>query len=181
MSGISSPALRVTFGADGLVERRGAGRRLAQQARLLDVDADGLGDRLDRGRLAALGLKLPLRDVQLPQAVADVDGQAHDARLVSESARDGLLDPEGRVGGELEALAPVELLRGADKPDRALLDQVHEGQSETAVALGDRHHEAEIRLDHVLLGVVLAPLDPLGELDFLLRGQQRSRRNAVQE
>ena len=55
------------------------------------------------------------------------------------------------------------------------------GRPEPAVALGDRHDEAQVRLDHVLLGVVVAALDPLGKLDFLLRGQQRGGRDAVQE
>ena len=181
MSGISSPRSASPSGPTRLVERGGPGGGLAEHARLLDVDPDGLGDRLDRGRLAALRLELALRHVELAQPVADVDRQPHDARLVGQRAGDRLLDPQRRVGGELEALAPIELLGGADQADRALLDQVHEGEAEAAVALGDRDDEAQVRLDHVLLGVVVAALDALGELDFLRRGQQRSGRDAVQE
>jgi hypothetical protein len=110
-----------------------------------------------------------------------VDRQAHDARLVGQRAGDRLLDPQRRVGGELEALAPIELLGGTDQADSPLLDQVHEGQAEAAIALGDRHDEAEIRLDHVLFGVVIAALDPLCKLDLFRCGQQRSSRDAVQE
>ena len=48
--------------------------------------------------------------------------------LVREAALDRLADPEGRVGRELVALAPVELLGGADQAEDALLDQVEQRQ-----------------------------------------------------
>ena len=60
----------------------------------------------------------------------------------------------------------------ADQPERALLDQVEEGQALVAVVLGDRDDEAEVRLDHLLLGERIAALDPLRERDLLGGGQQ---------
>ena len=75
----------------------------------------------------------------------------------------------------------VELLGRADEADRALLDQVEERQALVAVALGDRDDEPEVRLDHLLLRAVVAPLDPLRELDLLRRGQQIHLADVLQE
>jgi hypothetical protein len=49
------------------------------------------------------------------------------------------------------------------------------------VALRDRDHEPEIRVDHPLLGGCVAALDPLRQLDLLLRRQQRVAADLVQE
>ena len=122
------------------------------------------------GRLAAqLGDQLALGAADLVELLDDVDRDADRARLVGERAGDRLADPPGRVGRELEALAVVELLGRADQAERALLDQVEEGQALVAVVLGDRDDQAQVRLDHLLLGVEVAALDPLGEVDLLLR------------
>ena len=102
-------------------------------------------------------------------------------RLVGERAGDGLADPPGRVGRELEALAVVELLGRAHEPDRPLLDQVEERQALVAVALGDRDDEAEVGLDHLLLRAVVAALDPLRELDLLGGGQQVDLADVLEE
>jgi hypothetical protein len=88
-------------------------------------------------------------------------------RALSASARDRLADPPGRVGRELVAAPPVELLDGADQPERPLLDQVEERQPLVAVVLRDRDDEAEVRLDHPLLRAQVAALDLLRELDLL--------------
>jgi hypothetical protein len=83
-----------------------------------------------------------------------------------------LADPPGRVGRELVAAAPVELLDGAVQPERPLLDQVEERHAEPAVALGDGDDEPEVRLDHVTLCRRVAALDPLREHDLLGGGEQ---------
>jgi hypothetical protein len=85
------------------------------------------------------------------------------------------------VGRELEPLAEVELLDRADEPDRALLDQIHERQPLVAVALGDRDDEAQIGLHHAVLGLEIAALDALGEVDLLGGGQQSRLCDAVEE
>ena len=94
------------------------------------------------------------------------------ARLVSNGATDRLTDPPRGVRRELVAPAVVELLGGSDKTDRALLDQVQKRQPLIAVVLRDRDDQPQVGLDHPLLGVQLAALDPLGEIDLLLGGQQ---------
>ena len=91
------------------------------------------------------GLELALGAVELLQHVVDVDRDPDRARLVGDRARDRLADPPGGVGGELEALAVVELLDRAHQADRALLDQIEERQALVAVALGDRDHEPQVR------------------------------------
>ena len=49
------------------------------------------------------------------------------------------------------------------------------------VALGDRDDEAQVRVDHQVLGFLVAALDPLGELDLLLGGEQLVAAGLVQE
>src|SRR4029079_5064509 len=109
---------------------------------------------------------LALGTADLVELLDDVDRDADRSRLVGERAGDRLADPPGRVGRELEALAVVELLRGADEAERALLNQVEEGQALVSVVLRDRDDQAEVRLDHLLLRVEIAALDALREVDL---------------
>ena len=108
-----------------------------------------------------------------------------------------------RVGGELEALAPVELVDGVLEPEVALLDEVQElhGGGE-GVAAGHRHHEAEVGPNEAVLGgralAVEAPVlggvvagfdggaglharfDGLGELALLHGGEQGDEADLVE-
>ena len=101
--------------------------------------------------------------------------------MVGDGALHRLADPPGRVGRELEAAAPVELLDGAVEAERALLDQVEERDAEAAVALGDRDDQPQVRLDHPPLGGQVAALDRLREHDLLGRGQQLVAADVGQE
>jgi hypothetical protein len=103
-----------------------------------------------------------------------VDGQTDRAPLVGDRPGHRLADPPGRVGRELEALRPVELLDRADQPEVALLDQVEQRQARARVHLGDRDDEAQVALDEVALGPLVAGVLAAGQLRFLLAGQQRS-------
>ena len=107
--------------ADGAVERGGGGEPV--EAGVLVVE------------LVAVAGHLPQRGPEAGRAVA---GEAHEAGLLVEGPADGLADPEGGVGGELEALAPVELVDGVLEAEVALLDEVEQlhagGQG---VAAGD--------------------------------------------
>ena len=134
------------------------------------------------GRLAAqLRRQVALGADDLALALADVHGDPDRARLVREPALDRLADPEGRVGRELVALAPVELLGRADQAEDALLDQVEQRQLLALVLLRDRDDEPQVRVDHALLRLEVALLDPLGELDLLVGGQQRVAADLVEE
>src|SRR3954447_18760985 len=173
--------LRLLLVADRLLEADRRLRRALDRVDLLRVDARDVGDLLG-GRLAAqLGDELALRAADLVQLLDDVHGDADRARLVGERAGDGLADPPGRIRGELEALAVVELLGGTHEAERALLDQVEEGKPLVAVVLRDRDHEAQVRLDHLLLGVEVAALDALGEVDLLLSSEQAHLADVLQE
>ena len=105
------------------------------------------------------------------QALADLLGQADRAALVADRAADRLADPDRRVGAEAVALAVVELLDGADEPERALLDQVGEREPVAGAleALGDVDDEPQVGLDHALLGGEVAALDPAREAQLLGR------------
>ena len=109
---------------------------------------------------------------ELLLALDDVHGDADRARVVGDRALHRLADPPGRVGRELVAPAPVELLDRAVEAERALLDQVEERDAETAVALRDRDDEPQVRLDHLALRDQVAALDPLREDDLLRGGEQ---------
>jgi hypothetical protein len=65
---------------------------------------------------------------------------------------DRLPDPPGGVGREFVAAAIFELIDRLHEADIALLDEVQELKAAIGVFLGDRDDEAEVGLDHLLLG-----------------------------
>jgi hypothetical protein len=77
----------------------------------------------------------------------------------------------------------VELLHRAHEPDRALLDEVGEREAVLValVALGDVDDEAQVRLDHPVLGGEVAALDAAREPDLLGGGQERRARDLGEE
>src|SRR6266545_4102347 len=155
--------LTLVIGAHGLVERDG---RLRGSERLVDV--------LDReaGRLRKLVLCRLAPELDFEPARGDVDGHADCACVVGDGSLHRLANPPGRVRGELEAPAPVELLDCAVEAEGSLLDQIEERNAEAPIALGDRDDQAEVRLDHDPLGAHVALLDPLRERDLLRGGQK---------
>ena len=68
--------------------------------------------------------------------------------------------------------AIVELLDCADQSQRALLNQVKECQTAAEVAFRDGDDEAQVGLDHLLLGGHVATLDPLCQRHLLLGVEQ---------
>src|SRR3954468_13707182 len=123
--------------------------------------------------MAQTGRELALDAPDLAGALRDVDGEADRPARVLEAALDGLADPEGRVRREAEALAPVELLDRADEAQHPLLDQVAEGEALALIPARVRDDQAEVRVDHPLLGGEVTALDALGELDLLDGLEQR--------
>ena len=148
---------------------------------LVDGQVELVGDLRGAGLPAALGSQLALRAEDLVQLLDHVDGHADRACLVGERPRDRLPNPPGRVRRELEPLAVIELLRRAHQPDRALLNQIEEWQALVAIPLRDRDDEAKVRLDHLLLGAMVAALDPLGQLDLLSGGEQVDLADVLEE
>src|SRR3954470_17504874 len=173
--------LRLLLVSDRLLQRdrrlRAAADLLHLVRRQVEIERD-----LGRRRLAAeLGAELALRAHDLVQLLDDVHRHTDRPGLVGERARDSLADPPRRVRRELEALAVVELLRGADEADRSLLDQVEEREALVAVTLRDRDDEAKVRLDHLLLRAMVTTLDALRELDLLRRREQVDAADVLQE
>ena len=143
--------------------------------RLVDVlerQARRLGELLLRRLATELDLEPARRPRELLLALDDVDGHTDRARVIRDRPLHRLPDPPGRIRRELEPAAPVELLDRAVETERSLLDQVEERDAETAIALGDRDDQTEVRLDHVALRNRVAALDALCELHLLCRVQQ---------
>jgi hypothetical protein len=95
----------------------------------------------------------PARAHDLVDGLDHVHGNTDSARLVGSRARDRLPDPPGRIGRELVATAVVEFVDGLHQADVAFLDQVEELRAAVDVFLGDGDGEAQVRLDHFLLGL----------------------------
>src|SRR5437870_565034 len=113
-----------------------------------------LGCDLLRGRLAAQLLhELARGPDELVDGLDHVHGDADRARLVGDGSGNGLPDPPGGVRRELVAAAVLELVDGLHESDIAFLDQVQELQAAVGVLLCDRDDQAQVRLDHLLLGL----------------------------
>ena len=81
-------------------------------------------------------------------------GHTDGARLIGERAADRLPDPPGGVGRKLVAAPVLELVDRLHQADVAFLDEVEELQAAIGVFLRDRDDEAQVRLHHLLLGLV---------------------------
>ena len=164
--------LGVALVADRRLQRYRVPRQLAQ---LLDLDLGHheLLAQLLVGGHAAETLGQALGDAhELVQPVPHVQGQPDRPRLVADGTEHRLADPPGGVGGELVAAAVVELLHRPDQPHRPLLDEVQERKPPAQVRLGDRDHQPQVGLDHLLLRPDVAALDPLGQRDLLVGREQ---------
>ena len=113
---------------------------------------------------------------QLVDRLDHVHRDADGARLVGDRAGDRLADPPGRVGRELVAAAVLELVDRLHQADIAFLDQVEELQAAVGVFLGDGDHEAQVGLDHFLLGVAGLALALLHLVDDAAELADRDRR-----
>ena len=131
-----------------------------------------------RRRLAAVLLEhLAGNAVQLVYGLDHVHRDADRARLVGDRTRDRLPDPPRRISRELEPAAVLELVHRLHQADVALLDQVQELQPAVGVLLGDRDHQAQVGLHHLLLGLARLGL-AVGHraVDVLQLGQRHPHR-----
>src|SRR5215210_4168613 len=115
--------------ADRLVEAHDGAIGLADLDHVGERQVGCGGDLLVARLVAELRRQLTLDAPDLPGALGDVNGEPDRPARVLEPALDGLADPERRVGGEAEALAPVELLDRADETQHALLDEIAEREA----------------------------------------------------
>lgn len=137
------------LGADRHVQAHRVAAVLEQVVDLVDRDAGFGGQFLVGGLAAEVLVHLALDPRQLVDLLHQVDGQPDGAALVGHAAGDGLTNPPRGVGRELESLCVVELFHRADQPEVALLDQVQQRHATTRVPLGQRHHQAQVRLQQV--------------------------------
>ena len=140
---------------------------------LLPRDVHPLGNLLHRRLAAELllqGSRALADPVQRPRAV-----QRHPdyAALLRQCLEDRLPDPPDRVRYELDALGLVELVRGANEPEVALVDEVAEAHSLILVLLRDRHHETQIAAHQLVERLLVPRLDRLCEHDLFLTRDQR--------
>jgi hypothetical protein len=129
--------LALVVRTDRLVQRDRRVRGAERFVDVLDRQPCGLRQLLLRGLATKLDLEPPGGAGELLLALDHVDGNADRPGVVRDRPLDGLTDPPRRVRRELESAAPVELLDRAVEPERALLDEIEEGDAEAAVALGD--------------------------------------------
>src|SRR5687767_4530231 len=97
----------------------------------------------------------------------------YDSRLLGECLEDALADPPYGVGYELDPLRLVELVRRADQPKVALVDQIRERYTLVLIFLRDRNDEAEIRPDELVECFLVVGANALRESDFLLARDKR--------
>src|SRR5437763_12673372 len=88
--------LRVAVRAEALVERDRVDR-VEGLDDVLDLEARGIGELVDRRLAPELRLQLRGRTVQLDPTLLDVDGNADGLRLVRDRALAGLADPPRRI------------------------------------------------------------------------------------
>ena len=146
--------------------------QLEQVAHLLLGEAALLRDLAEQRLAVQLLGQEPAGAHHAALLLGDVHRQADRPSLVSERAGDRLADPPGGVGRELVAHLPVELLDGAHQAQVALLDQVEERHARLRVVPGDRHDQAQVRLDQAALRLLVAGVLALGELALLAGREQ---------
>src|SRR5215475_1854759 len=139
--------------ADRSFQRQRLPDDLEHLAHLLERHPKLLGELLGGGLVANLVEQLARGAHDLRDCLYHMHGDADGARLVVDGARDRLPDPPRGVRRKLVAAPVLELIDRLHQPDIAFLNQVEELQTAVGVFLGDRDHEAQVRLHHLLLGL----------------------------
>src|SRR6266508_4357370 len=154
--------LALVVSPDGLVQRHGRLRGAERLVHVLNRQAGRLGELVLRRLAPKLDLEPARRARQLLLPLDDMHRHADRAGVIRDGTLNRLADPPGRVRRELVAAPPVELLDRAVEAERALLDQVQEGDAEPAITLGDGDDQAQVGLDHAPLRDGIATLDRQG-------------------
>ncbi len=142
--------MRVLVVADGRFHRDRFLGDLEDLAHLVLGHFHTLGQLFRRGFAAHFLQHLPADAVELVDRFDHVHRNTDGARLIGDRTGDGLANPPGGIGGELVAAAIFELVHRLHQADVAFLDQVQELQPAIGVLLGDRNHQAQVGLDHLL-------------------------------
>src|SRR5215467_4171310 len=162
--------MRILLVADRSLQRQRLLGDLEHLAHFLERHAEFFRQFLRRRLAADLVEHLPRGAHDFVDGLDHVHRNADGARLVGDRAGDGLANPPGRVSRELVAAAVFEFIDRLHQADIAFLDQIEELQAAVGVFLGDGNDEAEIGLDHFLLG-----LAPFCTMCTILRNSPISR------
>jgi len=163
--------LGIPLESDGAVERHGVAGRGQRQLHTFQVEPAGVGDLFERRAAAELFAQGDRGLLDGANNIDHVDGEANRPALIAQAAGDRLSNPPGCIGGELEALAPVELLHGPDEAQVALLYEVEKIEAVARVALCYRNDETEVGADELGFGLVCLvnrpeDLGPLGRSEL---------------
>jgi hypothetical protein len=132
----------------------------------------GLGQFTVGGSTSQPHLQRRPRAPQLDHPLGGVHRHPDRPAVVVHAALDGLADPPGGVGRELEIAAPVELVDGPDQPDGAVLDQVGKRHAVSPEVLGDRYHQAQVGFDHAPPCAIVSGFDEARQLPLLVLVEQ---------
>src|SRR5467141_620025 len=137
-------------------------------------NAQAFGDFLGIRFTAQLLHELPAGPELLVDGLNHVHGDADCASLVRDGARYRLADPPRRIRRKFIAAPPLEFVRALHEPDIAFLNQVQELQSAVRIFLRDGDDQAQVGLDHFLLGLVRFGFSPEPHLEHSFQvGQPR--------
>ena len=166
--------VRIVLLTDRRLERSGLSRNLHNLHDLFLGHIESLCEFRDTRLIAELQRQLSLHLAHLVDSLDHVHRHAYGSRLICERARHGLAYPPSRIGRELKALLGIELLDTLDETQVALLHEVQEAHAASRVALRDADHQAEVRLNQLLLRLFIAGLLSSRKLHLFFRGEQRN-------
>lgn len=98
--------------------------------------------------------QLPLNAGQLVDGFHHVHRDPDRPGLVGNGPGDGLTDPPGGIGGELESLGVVKFFHCLDQTAVAFLDQIQEQHAASHVLLRNGDHQTQVGADQQLLGLL---------------------------
>ena len=120
-----------------------------------------LGEILEGGGAAQAAGDVALGFFDAVELFGDVHRQANRAALGGDGTGDSLPDPPVGVGAEAEAAGGVVFLNAPLEAEGALLHQIEQLHAAVLVFLGNGHHQAQVGLDHALLGAASMQQLPL--------------------
>src|SRR5690606_29277021 len=101
-----------------------------------------------------------------------VQREPNDTRLFSKSLENRLTDPPHRIRDELKTTRFVKALCCLDQAEVTLVDQVTQGEPLVLILLGNRNHEAKVRLRQFFKGDLIPFLNPLSQFHLFIRSKQ---------
>ena len=170
----------VFFLAHRCFQTDGVLRQLQQLPDAVRLHLQLHGDLLCGGLSAVFAQQLTRRLFHPVDALHQMHRDADGPALIRDGPGDGLPDPPGGIGGELEAALRLKLLRCLHQAEVPLLDEVQERQSPAHIALCHRHHQPQVRLAQGAAGLFVPGLRGSGKVGFLLRRQQRHPADLLQ-